>query len=98
MRYLSNYFYKSQIDKIFICFPDPHFKAKNHRRRIISHELLSEYAYFLKPGGRLYTVTGMMIKMTMMTLMLIMTMMMMVMMMINIYRCRRIIQVASRKM
>jgi tRNA G46 methylase TrmB len=103
MRYLSNYFYKFQIDKIFICFPDPHFKAKNHRRRIISHELLSAYAYFVKPGGRLYTVTGMTMMMKMMLMMtlilMMMTMMMIVMMMmINIYRCRRIVQVASREM
>ncbi len=58
MRYMANYFKKGQLEKIFICFPDPHFKAKNFRRRIVSHILLSEYAYFLKPGGRLYTVTG----------------------------------------
>jgi len=57
MRYLANYFVKGQLEKIFICFPDPHFKAKNFRRRIVSHILLSEYAYFLKPGGRLYTIT-----------------------------------------
>lgn len=44
---------------MFICFPDPHFKAKNHRRRIVTPELLSEYAYFIQPGGRLYTITGM---------------------------------------
>lgn len=58
MRYMPNYFEKAQLDKMFFCFPDPHFKAKNHRRRIISDTLLSEYAYFLKPGGRLYAVTG----------------------------------------
>jgi tRNA (guanine-N7-)-methyltransferase len=40
-----------------VCFPDPHFKVKNFRRRIISDTMLSEYAYFLKEGGRLYTVT-----------------------------------------
>lgn len=57
MRYLPNFFEKSQMDKIFICFPDPHFKTKNHRRRIISEILLSEYAYFIRPNGRLYTVT-----------------------------------------
>lgn len=57
MRYFANFFLKGQLDKIFICFPDPHFKAKNHRRRIISTILLSEYAYFLRPGGRLYTIT-----------------------------------------
>ncbi len=57
MRYMPNYFEKGQLEKMFFCFPDPHFKAKNHRRRIISDTLLSEYAHFLRPGGRLYTVT-----------------------------------------
>jgi tRNA (guanine-N7-)-methyltransferase len=57
MRYLPNYFEQAQLDKIFICFPDPHFKQKNHRRRIVSYTLLSEYAYFLRPGGRLYLIT-----------------------------------------
>lgn len=58
MRYMPNYFERRQLEKIFICFADPHFKAKNHKRRIISQILLSEYAYFMKPGGKLYTVTG----------------------------------------
>jgi tRNA (guanine-N7-)-methyltransferase len=58
MRYLPNFFKKGQLEKIFFCFPDPHFKAKNHRRRIVSDFLLTEYAYALMPGGRLYTVTG----------------------------------------
>ena len=57
MRYAANFFRKSQLSKIFICFPDPHFKQKNHRRRIVSAALLDEYAFFLKPGGLLYTVT-----------------------------------------
>lgn len=58
MRYLPNFFERNQLEKIFFCFPDPHFKAKNHRRRIISDILLTEYAYFLAPNARLYTVTG----------------------------------------
>jgi tRNA (guanine-N7-)-methyltransferase len=57
MRYLPNYFTKGQLSKLFICFPDPHFKAKNHRRRIVSFPLLTEYAYFIRPGGRLYLIT-----------------------------------------
>jgi tRNA (guanine-N7-)-methyltransferase len=57
MRYLPHYIGKGQLKKLFICFPDPHFKAKNHRRRIVSHALLTEYAYFLQPGGKLYMVT-----------------------------------------
>jgi tRNA (guanine-N7-)-methyltransferase len=35
MKLLLNYFYKEQLDKIFFCFPDPHFKKYNHRKRII---------------------------------------------------------------
>ena len=57
MRYLPNLFHKGQLSKMFFCFPDPQFKKKNHRRRIISNGLLAEYAYLLKPGGRLYHIT-----------------------------------------
>jgi tRNA (guanine-N7-)-methyltransferase len=57
MRYLPNLFQKGQLSKMFFCFPDPQFKKKNHRRRIISNGLLAEYAYLLRPGGRLYHIT-----------------------------------------
>uniref|UniRef100_A0A7S4W616 tRNA (guanine-N(7)-)-methyltransferase n=1 Tax=Ditylum brightwellii TaxID=49249 RepID=A0A7S4W616_9STRA len=58
MKYLPHYFRPNSISKLFFCFPDPHFKEKNHRRRIISERLLSEYIYLLKPThGRLYCVT-----------------------------------------
>lgn len=65
-----------QLSKIFFLFPDPHFKNRKHKARIISWvfhsagpesglicvrrcstSLLAEYAYVLKPGGLLYTVT-----------------------------------------
>ena len=42
---------------MFFCFPDPHFKTKNHRRRVINDTLLTEYAYLMKPNGILYTIT-----------------------------------------
>lgn len=35
MKLLLNYFYKGQLDKMFFCFADPHFKRYNHRKRII---------------------------------------------------------------
>ena len=58
MKFMPNLFEKDSLEKIFFCFPDPHFKKKNHPRRIVSERLLSEYAFFLKPGiGRLYTIT-----------------------------------------
>jgi tRNA (guanine-N7-)-methyltransferase len=57
MRFMPNFFDQGQLQKLFICFPDPHFKRKNHRKRIISHPLLAEFGYTLAPGGILYIVT-----------------------------------------
>lgn len=57
MKFLPHYFPKASLNKLFFCFPDPHFKRKNHGRRIVSERLLSEYAYVLKPKARLYCIT-----------------------------------------
>lgn len=57
MKFLPNFFRKAQLSKIFICFPDPHFKAKKHKARIVSTTLNSEYAFVLRPGGIVYTIT-----------------------------------------
>jgi tRNA (guanine-N7-)-methyltransferase len=57
MKCLLNFIDKDQISKIFILFPDPHFKRKKHKARIISSSLLSEYSYLLKKGGKLYIAT-----------------------------------------
>ncbi|KAL0856283.1 hypothetical protein Bca101_061436 [Brassica carinata] len=57
MKYIPNYFEKGQLSKMFFLFPDPHFKEKNHRRRVISVDLLDEYAYVLRGGGIVYTIT-----------------------------------------
>lgn len=57
MKFLPNFFGHHQLSKIFICFPDPHFKARKHKARIISESLNAEYAYALRPGGLLYTIT-----------------------------------------
>ena len=57
MKLMPHFFHQHSLEKIFFCFPDPHFKKKNHSRRIVSSALLSEYAYFLKDGGKLYTIT-----------------------------------------
>lgn len=58
MKFLPHYFAKASMTNLFFCFPDPHFKRKNHGRRIVTERLLSEYAYLLRPGiGRLYCIT-----------------------------------------
>ncbi|KAK4147496.1 putative methyltransferase-domain-containing protein [Dichotomopilus funicola] len=57
MKFLPNFFRKAQLSKVFICFPDPHFKARKHKQRIVSATLASEYAYVLRAGGIVYTIT-----------------------------------------
>ncbi len=57
MKYCPNFFEKGQLSKLFFLFPDPHFKKKKHKARIVTATLLSEYAYILKVGGIIYTVT-----------------------------------------
>ena len=57
MKFLPNYFLKSQLSKLFFLYPDPHFKRSKHKWRIISPSLLAEYAYILRIGGILYTAT-----------------------------------------
>lgn len=57
MKFLPNFFSRGQLKEMFFLFPDPHFKRKKHKARIINSCLLAEYAYVLRPGGRLWTVT-----------------------------------------
>ncbi|EDN10331.1 tRNA methyltransferase [Histoplasma capsulatum] len=57
MKFLPNFFTRHQLSAIFICFPDPHFKTRKHKARIVSSSLNAEYAYVLRPGGKLYTIT-----------------------------------------
>lgn len=42
---------------MFFLFPDPHFKKKKHKARIITRQLLDEYAFCMAIGGILYTAT-----------------------------------------
>jgi tRNA (guanine-N7-)-methyltransferase len=57
MKFLPNFFKRHQLRAIFLCFPDPHFKQRKHKARIVSYTLNSEYAYVLRPGGIVYTIT-----------------------------------------
>ncbi|KAL9936150.1 hypothetical protein V8E36_004992 [Tilletia maclaganii] len=57
MKFLPNFFERGQLSKLFFLFPDPHFKLRKHKARIISPTLLAEYAYILRPNGIVYTIT-----------------------------------------
>jgi tRNA (guanine-N7-)-methyltransferase len=57
MKFLPNFFAKGQLEAMFFCFPDPHFKQRKHKARIITSTLASEYAYVVRPGGIIYTIT-----------------------------------------
>ncbi|KAF1814339.1 guanine-N(7)--methyltransferase, partial [Eremomyces bilateralis CBS 781.70] len=57
MKFMPNYFGRGQLSKIFLCFPDPHFKHRKHKARIVSPTLAAEYAYALRVGGVVYTIT-----------------------------------------
>lgn len=57
MKFLPNFFNKGQLSKMFFCFPDPHFKERKHKARIITPTLVSEYAFVLREGGVVYTIT-----------------------------------------
>lgn len=57
MKFLPNFFHRHQLSKIFLCFPDPHFKTRKHKARIVSRTLNSEYAFVLRPKGIIYTIT-----------------------------------------
>lgn len=57
MRYIPNFIHKGQLDKLFFLFPDPHFKEKKHKWRIINDALLAEYAYVSAIGAIVYIAT-----------------------------------------
>jgi tRNA (guanine-N7-)-methyltransferase len=57
MKFLPNFFSRSQLKYLFICFPDPHFKNRKKKARIVSKTLCAEYAFVVRPGGLVYTIT-----------------------------------------
>ncbi|KAL9101169.1 MAG: hypothetical protein Q9163_003547 [Psora crenata] len=57
MKFLPNFFPRASLTHIFLCFPDPHFKARKHKARIVSSTLCAEYAFVLRPGGCIWTIT-----------------------------------------
>ncbi|KAG5859060.1 tRNA (guanine-N(7)-)-methyltransferase [Encephalitozoon hellem] len=55
--FLPNIFGGGQLSKIFILFPDPHFKKRKQKGRIVCQQMMEIYEYLLKDGGRLYIST-----------------------------------------
>jgi tRNA (guanine-N7-)-methyltransferase len=45
------------VRRFFLNFPDPWFKSRQHKRRVISPALVEEIAWALQPGGELYVMT-----------------------------------------
>lgn len=57
MKFLPNFFTRGQLRKLFLAFPDPHFKARKHKARIVSAALCAEYAFVMGEGAVVYTIT-----------------------------------------
>lgn len=57
LMFLPNIFRKGQLSKIFILFPDPHFKRRKHKGRVVSPQMMEMYEYLLHDKGRIYIST-----------------------------------------
>lgn len=57
MRTLMRYVPPHSVERIFIAFPDPHFKARKVKWRVVSRHLADEYAFIMKSNGLIYIVT-----------------------------------------
>lgn len=57
MLFFPHFFDKSSLEKIFILFPDPHFKKKKHRVRMVTRATIPFFHYSLKDEGRIYLST-----------------------------------------
>ena len=50
-------FAPASVGRFFLNFPDPWFKSRQHKRRVIGPGLIAEIARALKPGGELFVQT-----------------------------------------
>ncbi|EPR78633.1 tRNA (guanine-N7-)-methyltransferase [Spraguea lophii 42_110] len=55
--FLPNFFKENSLEKIFILFPDPHFKKRKYKARVVSKGMIQIYRYILQNKGRLYIST-----------------------------------------
>jgi len=54
---LPRLFADASVRRFFLNFPDPWFKSRQHKRRVIGPGLIAELARALEPGGELYVMT-----------------------------------------
>lgn len=54
---LDKFFEPHSLDRIYINFPDPWFKKRHLKKRIVNPDMVVKYAELLKPNGKLYFVT-----------------------------------------
>ncbi len=54
---LPRLFAPASVRRFFLNFPDPWFKSRQHKRRVINPGLVAELARALQPGGELYVMT-----------------------------------------
>jgi tRNA (guanine-N7-)-methyltransferase len=54
---LPRIFPAGRVSRFFLNFPDPYFKAKQHKRRVMSPDLVAEMSRLLVEGGEVYVNT-----------------------------------------
>lgn len=54
---LPRIFPAGRVDRFFLNFPDPYFKARQQKRRVVSPELIAEMSRLLAEGGEVYVAT-----------------------------------------
>lgn len=54
---LPRLFAPASVRRFYLNFPDPWFKSRQHKRRVINPGLIAELARALQPGGELYVMT-----------------------------------------
>lgn len=55
--FLPNFFDKGSLKKVFVLFPDPHFKKRKQKGRVICLQMMNILEYILEDTGRLYIST-----------------------------------------
>lgn len=55
--FLPNVCLPQSLSHIFILFPDPHFKARKQKGRVVCRQTLAVFHYVLRVGGLLYVST-----------------------------------------